>query len=226
MDKKTINDLLISGQISSDFNITTLILNEKELTSLEGIEKFQKLEVLQLNNNYLTDITQLSNLCNLKDLWLFSNFITDLTPVANLTRLMLQNIQVDKITPFRKILINNKNLKTADIRYTPIYHTLNTININSLRMNLIDCHDELSLDIADNVITIKSLLENNILPLDNKITKLDLTNITVNSLDGIEYYENLEELVLINNNLLNHNNLIMLKNLKKLIIEDNYIQST
>ena len=56
--------------------VTELELDDKQLTSVKGLEKLTQLESLHLPHNKLTNVTGLENLTQLKTLWLFENKLT------------------------------------------------------------------------------------------------------------------------------------------------------
>ena len=57
--------------------LTSLILSNKELTDLSGIENIKKLETLDISNNKITDLSVLTNLEALKSLNIQGNQIED-----------------------------------------------------------------------------------------------------------------------------------------------------
>ena len=67
--------------------VTGLGLSNKQLTSVEGLEKLTKLETLNLQDNKLTDIKGLEKLTQLENLYLDHNQLTDVTGLEKLTQL-------------------------------------------------------------------------------------------------------------------------------------------
>ena len=65
-------------------NIVELNVNNKNIISLEGIEKFKNLKTIYANNNKITDVTPLVRIYNqIGDCFLKNNFIEDITPLRN-----------------------------------------------------------------------------------------------------------------------------------------------
>jgi Leucine-rich repeat (LRR) protein len=67
--------------------VMMLDLQDKGLTSVEGLEKLTQLTSLHLSNNHLTDVKGLENLTQLKSLYLLSNQLTDVKGLEKLTQL-------------------------------------------------------------------------------------------------------------------------------------------
>jgi len=82
-----------------DLTITKLeIWHKKELTTLEGIEKFQNIEVISIINTSLKDMKNLSQLHNLKFLDLSRNQIENIEGLSTLSRLNTLNLSKNKIS--------------------------------------------------------------------------------------------------------------------------------
>ena len=105
--------------------VTELELDDKQLTSVKGLEKLTQLESLHLPHNKLTDVKGLENLTQLKELPLDDNQLTDVKGLENLTQLeglWLPRNQLTDVKGLKKLtrlteldLIGNPDLTKAQI---------------------------------------------------------------------------------------------------------------
>ena len=106
--------------------VMMLDLQDKGLTSVEGLEKLTQLTSLHLSNNHLTDVKGLEKLTQLTKLHLSNNHLTELPKgLENLTQLkslyLLSNQLTDvkgleKLTQLKGLfLIHNPELTNAQI---------------------------------------------------------------------------------------------------------------
>lgn len=90
---------------SSDLtNLTSLNLENYEITDLTGLELATNLQQLNLGHNYISDLRPLKELNNLTDLYLENNNITNVVYLQNLTklqRLFLSNNNITDLEPLR-----------------------------------------------------------------------------------------------------------------------------
>ena len=106
-------------------NATKLIMENKNISSLEGLEYFTGVTTIQLNYNNIRDLTPLSKIYVLKNLFLEKNLITDITPITKLRNIEYVNIsynQIKDISGFKTM----SRLGTPTISNNPIenYDTL------------------------------------------------------------------------------------------------------
>ena len=107
--------ILLSGQNLSDediaqlrymTNLTSLFLNNNEISDLTPLSDLANLSRLRLHQNQVSDLTPLAGLTNLRDLWLQDNQISDLTPLAGLANsvnLYLDGNQIDEINDWSPV---------------------------------------------------------------------------------------------------------------------------
>ncbi|MBK3914669.1 internalin N-terminal domain-containing protein [Listeria ivanovii] len=94
LGKQSVTDVVSQKELDS---VQVLNGNESNIKSLEGLQHFNKLEVLFLASNQIKDITPLKNLTNLKVLDLKVNQISDLTPLYGLKNLTSLDVVYQKI---------------------------------------------------------------------------------------------------------------------------------
>ena len=95
--------------------ISELDLRGRGITSLDGIQYFQKLVSLDLTDNLINDITLISKIPSLMDLDLQGNEIDDISAVANLTNLESLDLRwnnVQDLSPISQL----KQLESLDLR--------------------------------------------------------------------------------------------------------------
>jgi len=105
--------------------VTELELDDKQLTSVKGLEKLTQLESLHLPHNKLTDVKGLENLTQLKELPLDDNQLTSVKSLEKLTQLeglwlprnQLTDVKgLEKLTRLTELdLIDNPALTKAQI---------------------------------------------------------------------------------------------------------------
>jgi len=110
-------------------NIKTMILIQKGIKSLEGLQHFKNLEELYLNYNYIEDLTPLEGLHNLKLINLTGNCVKDLQPLIN-------NIKAGGIPMGSVIFLADNELSIAnmqqliEIAESGVYIKLRNLNFN------------------------------------------------------------------------------------------------
>ena len=222
--------------------VTTLELNEKQITDVSGIEKFTSLTRLNLNGNQkISDIKPIAQLPNLEQLFLYNNKITDITPLESLTKLKdlgLGKNEISNITPLQTLtnitwlsLCENKisditllssfsNLETLYLynnEITDITPLSSLINLKTLQIHSNKISDIRTLAGLTNLTDLR-LGQNNI----SDITSLQtLTNITylalnenkISDITPLSSLTNLEKLYLYNNEITDISSLQTLTNL-------------
>lgn len=198
--------------------VTSIALEEKEISDITGIKKFTKLESLNLGSNKIKDITAIESLANLKTLYLPNNQINNidsLKKLSNLEGLSLGKNNLDsegyKVLSDMTDNGNFSNLKGLWLWELGITD-LNQINfIKNLKgLTLLDLHGNGMSDISG----LKELTNLNTLYLFNNKIK------DINTLEGLT---NLVVLNLYNNEISDISALEGLTNLTSLGLNENEI---
>lgn len=122
-----------TGKITSEDlkELPVLIVENKKIKSIEGIEYMTSLKELKLTGNEIEDISYLSKLENLEKLWLDENKISNIEPLSDLKKIHYLELGSNKISDIKSISSMTKikklyiyNNKITDIR--PI------VNLNEL----------------------------------------------------------------------------------------------
>jgi|GEM_PF-2769247 len=100
-------------------NVISLSLTFLDISDIEILKNFKKLEILNLTKNQIKDISVLKNLTNLTRLNLSYNQITDISSLRNLKNLTYLNLADCKITDI-SILKELTNLKDLWLWYNQI----------------------------------------------------------------------------------------------------------
>ncbi len=131
-----IDDVEDGSVVTSDIQeITSLIMNDKGITSLSGIGAFPRLENLSVNDNLLSTV-DLSGNTLLKFVYIENNGLTSIT-VDNLTileKLSLTNNSLSQLdltdNPSLQLLgLANNDLGSIDISMVPSSIQLNTFSV-------------------------------------------------------------------------------------------------
>ncbi len=110
-------------------NIKALIMIQKGIRSLEGLQHFVNLEELYLNYNYIEDLTPLEGLHRLKLVNLTGNMVRDLEP-------LLRNIKAGGLAMGSVLFLGDNDLSVAnmnqliDIAQSGVYIKLRNMNFN------------------------------------------------------------------------------------------------
>ncbi len=121
------------GEWTEDYlaSINTIVLIEKNITSLKGLEYLSNIEVLIIANNNISDFSHISNLTTLTSLNLFGNQLTDISAVSNLTNLediSFANNQITDISPLSSL----GNLKSLSLHTNSISDISPISNLTSI----------------------------------------------------------------------------------------------
>lgn len=121
--------------------VTKLEVNDKKISSLEGLQYLINLERLSASDNSITDITPLRNLIKLRSLALNNNKIKDITPLTSLKNLFLLNLAQNEISDIGALrnlpeltylyLYSNK---ISDIGILPGLSKLTSLSLGSNRI--------------------------------------------------------------------------------------------
>ena len=133
LDGLDANERNISSLTGLEFavNLEWLFIATNPITNLAPLSNMAKLETLHIYNNPISDISPLAHLTNLKYINAGGCQIADISPLANLTQLIKLNLnwnRVDDITS----LGNLKELRILEIRNNPIvdYDVLNGLSLD------------------------------------------------------------------------------------------------
>ena len=116
--------------------IASLVLGNKEITDISGIEHLVNLQTLHLNNTAVSDISDLAELTQLKYLDVSRTKVTDISALTNLTNLetlYLNNNQIAAIDPLAG-LTRLKTLYLNDTLVSDISPLANAANLQSLNL--------------------------------------------------------------------------------------------
>ena len=211
--------------------VTTLELNEKQITDVSGIEKFTNLTSLNLEFNNISDITLLSSLTKLTILQLHSNNISNIAPLktlTNITYLSLGKNKISDITPISSLT----SLKTLGLFSNQISNItpLSTLtNLETLFLYNNEITDITPLAGLSNL-TELSLASNkisDITPLAglSNLTKLQLQSNEISDITPLSTLSNLKNLWIYSNKITDITPLTSLSNLTLLDLSNNKITS-
>jgi len=84
-------------------SLTTLDLDNNQISDIKPLESLTNLIVLSLENNKISDIKPLASLTNLISIGLENNQISDIKPLASLTKLTVLNLGDNKISDIKPL---------------------------------------------------------------------------------------------------------------------------
>ena len=126
-------------------SLTSFTADDKEISSLSGLEYAINLETLDLNTNYITEISELESLTKLQTLNLMANYIEDISVLEDLADLTSLNVSENNI-----------------------------IDVSVLE-NLVDSNPGITIEALDQIIIIETAFADNTLLLDNPFNVSDLS---------------------------------------------------
>lgn len=211
-------------------NITSLVIRDSEIESLDDINCFQNLKSLTIINSKVKEIERISELNLLENLILKNISLYDyeknnikwkkLVNIANLdlSDNHLTNFnQINEINGLRTLNLCNNKITNIKV---PIFLSSLNISKNKLEEILIPKEGLKNLNISENLLTNIKLVKN------NSLVNIDISK---NKITKIETDENTKLIDLeISNNLFDDesiNTILSFKNLKRLNISCNKIQS-
>jgi Leucine-rich repeat (LRR) protein len=101
-------------------NLRTLILNDNNLTSIEGLrDRNISLETLYINNNNLTDLTPIGEYTNITTLLIDNNNIVNIDNLSGMTGLTSIDLSYNSIVDFSDLL-TIENLETIYLGFNQI----------------------------------------------------------------------------------------------------------
>lgn len=184
--------------------ITHLDLSFLGIESLEGIEVVKNLNSLTLSNNLLTDISPIAALDQLTLLDIQNNRVGDLSPLSQLTELQVLLIRNNPIASIEVIENLFAGLKTTDF--------LVDVSFEDPEFEAVIRE---ALGIKKDLLSYYDL---------QKLRTLDLSEVEINNISGIEHALNLEHLI-INKPVENYKLIAELKKLKHLEMNHSDLES-
>lgn len=216
---------ILKGDVST---VEMLILPNKGISSIEGLQHFENLSYLDISNNNVTDLTPLRKLNKLTSLFIKGNNISDLSMTAPIYSSLKQRDY--ELKPE----FSDKNLESAvrsavgkksgDLTFGDLSGVTELSAAGKSISNLQGIQYLFNLeelDLANNNI-------NNINPLKSLINlkKLSLAYNSVDSADTLSYLSSLEYLDLDDNSLSDFEPLTKCTNLKHLSVHNNSISGS
>lgn len=137
-------------------DITSLDLNEREISNVEGIQYLFNLNELNLSNNGVKNIDPVKNLIHLKSLYLNNNEIENIKPLGYLKDLELLDLQGNKVSDITSLenLLKLKQLSFMDNKVSDISKLSGLVNLEILVMQGNEITDIKSLE---NLVNLKEL---------------------------------------------------------------------
>ena len=227
--------LLDNNQITKIEGLETLtqleylLLDNNQITKIGGLETLTQLKYLALNNNQITKIGGLETLTQLKYLALNNNQITKIEGIENLTQLeylYFDNNQITKIEGLENLIL----LKTLYLHNNQITKIEGIENLTLLQYLEFHNNQIIKIEGLENLILLKTLYLHN-----NQITKIEgLENITllqylvlnnnqITKIEGLDLNIQLTGLILHNNQITKIERLENLILLKTLYFNNNQI---
>ena len=112
------------AEISKQTGLTTLSLNNNNITNINALVGLTALQHLSLNNNQVEDLSALNSMIYLTELRLGGNGISDISPLSNCTRLEIVQLNDNNLTDIRtleksvgyikKLYISGNNISDVD----------------------------------------------------------------------------------------------------------------
>lgn len=228
-------------------SVQTLIISEREISSIEGLQYFENLSYLDITENSVTDLTPIRNLTNLSNLLISGNPVVDYSPVVKIFSALKQrdfdirisiyeqkiksavqaklnkkdsNFTVEEILKVKELDLSGRGLSDLQgLQYLVNLTDLDLSDNNISDLQHIKCLDGLKRLVLDS---------NSIESLDylinlNALEELSLKNNNINDISVLSKLVSLKKLNLSNNKIFNIDPLKNLTGLKELYISDNYI---
>ncbi|OPZ94418.1 MAG: Internalin-A precursor [Firmicutes bacterium ADurb.Bin419] len=183
--------------------INTLVIPNKNITDLDGIQSLSNLNYLDLSNNKIKDVTPLRELTKLNILYLKGNQISDYSPLAAIyNQLNLRDFNME-------FGIYDRNIE-SEIRAKA--------GKPSGKLSLEDMQVVTELDLSN-----KGIVDLQGIQYLTNLRELDLTGNNIKFIDNLKNLTSLQELSLNQNSIENIQALSYLKNLEQLDLFSNQI---
>jgi len=149
-----IDDVVDGSVLTSDAEmITSLVMNDKGINSLEGISDFTMLENLTVSNNQISSLN-LSQNTLLKFVFAENNTLTSIN-LSNLSKLeklavsnnILTQLDISDNTALQLLQITDNTLGAIDISLIPNSQQLNTFAVENNPLTCIKVNQEILNDI-------------------------------------------------------------------------------
>lgn len=179
--------------------LDTVILNEMEITNIDGLQECEKLSLLDVEDNQITTLEPLSELHELKSVYVSNNRLSSLEGLENSTKMWSLHASQNELTDLKPI----RDIEALEVLYvgenqlTSLIDCENLIELTELNANLnqitdlsgIESSTSLSvLRVKDNQITSLSLLRDRYPELNH----LDVAGNKISDLSPIENCEQLQ----------------------------------
>lgn len=208
-------DIDNNGEISLNeaLLVNTLSLENKNITSLNGLEYFTNLETLDVSQNLITSIN-FTSFPNLIDIVISNNLLTNITITNNnvikyisANNNQINNVNITNCSSLDLISLDANQISTINLQNLPLL-TILSLNYNQLtNFNAYNFPELITLEIDNNALT--SLNFNNsgkialIYCINNNLTTLNVSNLS--HLTEVRCYNNnLQSVNLQNTPLLNN----------------------
>ncbi len=206
--------------------INILVIPNKNITDLEGIQYLSNLVHLDLSNNMIKDVTPLRQLTKLNTLYLKGNQITDYSPLAAIfNQLNLRDFSIE-------LGIYDMNLESAirlKVGKPSGTLTLNDMqSVTELDLTNKGIKDLQGIQYLTNLKKL-NLTGNNIKYIDNLknlilLQELSLNQNSIENIQALRYLKNLEQLDLLSNQISDLSPLVELVKLKQLSVMENKVK--
>jgi internalin A len=194
LNDNQITDISFLGSLT---NLTTLNLNHNQITDISFLGSLTNLTTLHLSWNRITDISFLGSLTNLTTLYLCGNQITDISILGSLTNLTTLNLNSNQITDisFLGSLTNLTRLELYKNQITDISSLGSLTNLTTLYLNSNQITDISSLGSLTNLTTL-NLCSNRITDISflGSLTNLTTLSLTYNQITDISFLGSLTNL--------------------------------
>ncbi len=219
-DAAAVTELNLSKRVQRIFD-SSMIDTSHNITNLDGLQHFTRLERFDLQGDNITDISPLKNLKRLKELNLCCNSLQSIEALGNLVNLEKLNISwngisesdigpLEKLTRLKELWLGSSSM------LRPVAYGENKISdVSALKdMSDMEILDLQELDIKDT----------GALKRMTKLEYLNLHNNKIGDIDALRNMKSLKELDLSNNAIYSIEALADMTQLKKLVLQENKIE--
>ena len=238
--KAALNEKLGVSQSDADItksqleSITSLLIENRNISNLEGLQYCTNLGMLWLGDNQINDISPLASLTKLTTLRLNSNQISDISHLYNLTKLTQLDLTSNQISDIYSLasLTNLTSLKLANNQISDVSHLSSLTKLTNLILSMNQTIDLNSLVKCTNLTNLKNLELSNcqisdISSLENanwpNLTSLQLYKNQISDISPLANLTSLTHLYLYNNEISDISPLGNLNNLEYLHLRHNRI---
>ena len=183
-------------------NLEELTLRKCNIQSIESLKELTNLKRLSIGENQIKDISVLGNLKELKELYISDNQIEDISILKDLTELttlyvknnLVKNLSVIKsLSKLNTLRINGNPISKAELIEFGKKLKLDIKHIDSNFLAYYMINDIINRNCKLGIFLMKKSIYSN---EDIKQTKeLNIDRYYIESLEGLEYFENLEKII-------------------------------